>query len=233
VTSFLKYLRYWVFIGTNWNFPLAFFTILHEIRGEKKYQVDTIRLDRLHHLQVTGDNRQHASIYQACNYYVLEKGFDFMTARGIREPLVDFGCGKGRVLAVAARYGFTEITGVEFSPALCALAEKNLDVVRPIYPGARFTVVCEDATRYHIGPRERVFFFFNPFDEVVLLAVVKNLLASLREHPRQVYVLYANAVHRDVLLSAGFEELFQFRKMTYLEMTIFTMNPGEDPVDRE
>ncbi|HVZ95256.1 MAG TPA: hypothetical protein VG847_00170, partial [Chitinophagaceae bacterium] len=66
--NFFKYLRYWFFIGTNWNFILAFFTLSHEIRGERKYHVDTIQLDRLNNLAVKGSNMLHASIYQGCNY---------------------------------------------------------------------------------------------------------------------------------------------------------------------
>ena len=45
--KFIYYLRYFFFIGMNWNFRLAFFTIYHEIRGERKYHLNSIGLDRL------------------------------------------------------------------------------------------------------------------------------------------------------------------------------------------
>ena len=36
-------------------------------------------------------------------------------------------------------------------------------------------------------------FFFNPFDEVIMSAVVENILESLyKNHPRKIIIAYAN-----------------------------------------
>jgi hypothetical protein len=78
----------------NWNFPLAFFSIYHEIRGERKYNLDTIELDRLKKITVKGDNLDHGSIYQACNYFILEKGFNYLKSINENKNFTDFGCGK-------------------------------------------------------------------------------------------------------------------------------------------
>ena len=43
--------------------------------------------------------------------------------------LVDIGCGKGRVLMMAAEYAFREIVGVELDPALARVARNNLSRV--------------------------------------------------------------------------------------------------------
>jgi SAM-dependent methyltransferase len=40
---------------------------------------------------------------------------------------VDFGCGKGRVLLVAATYPFRRVIGVEFSNDLCETAGENVE----------------------------------------------------------------------------------------------------------
>ncbi|HVZ96457.1 MAG TPA: class I SAM-dependent methyltransferase, partial [Chitinophagaceae bacterium] len=154
--------------------------------------------------------------------YVLEKGFGYLSRLCEKDSFVDFGCGKGRALAVAAYYGFKNITGIDFSPALCSIAEENIDGIKALYPGTAFNILCEDAVNYKIPKDQAVFFFFNPFDEVVMLTVVKNMLASLKENPRKVYVMYANSVYKEIFLSAGFEEIYYFRKMRYLEMTILT-----------
>ncbi len=215
-----SYIRYWFFIGTNWNFTLAFFTISHEIRGEKKYKVNTIKVDWLKDGNVKGKNFIHSSIYQACNYYVLEKGFDHLSILCKKDNFIDFGCGKGRALAVAAHYGFKNITGIDFSPVLSSIAKKNIDGLKSLYPDTTFNIMCEDVVNYKIPNDQTVFFFFNPFDEVVMLSVVKKILASLKDNPRKIYVMYANSVHKEVFLSAGFEEVYHFREMTYLEMTI-------------
>lgn len=56
-----------------------------------------------------------------------------------------------------------------------------------------------DVTDYEIEDEQNVFFFFNPFDDVVLEAVVKNLERSLRRKPREIAIVYYNPVHSHVL----------------------------------
>src|SRR5260370_34903991 len=43
---------------------------------------------------------------------------------------VDLGCGKGRVLANAARYAFKSVIGVDFAKQLCEASKSNLERVR-------------------------------------------------------------------------------------------------------
>jgi SAM-dependent methyltransferase len=226
--KFIYYIKYWYFIGINWSFPLAFFSIYHEIKGENKYELDTIELDRLKTINIKGDNIHHSSIYQACNYYILEKGFEFLENIKENNNLVDFGCGKGRAIAVAANYGFAKITGIDFAKALCVAAEKNVRKKKLLFPSTSFTIICEDVINYEIEPDQHVFFFFNPFDEVIMLAVVKNILSSLRAKPRKAWIMYANPVHKEIFLSAGFVEEYYLRKLKYLELSILSKEPEEE-----
>lgn len=221
--NLLYYLRYFYFISSNWNVKLAAFTLYHEIKGEKKYQTNTLNIDRLHHLNIAGENLKHASIYQAVNYFILEKAFDFFKGDFKDKSFVDFGCGKGRVMIVAAHYGFKSITGIEFADQLCKEANRNTSLIKRDFPSATFNIHCMDAVNYKIRPEENVFFFFNPFDEVVMLQVVKNLLNSIKENPRKVHILYVNPLHKDLFLSAGFQEVFYFKKMTYIELSILSV----------
>jgi SAM-dependent methyltransferase len=218
----IYYLRYFFFIGVNWNFGLAFFTICHEIKGERKYNLNSIGLDKLRTLSLKGDNLVHSSIYQACNYYILENGFNYLKSINENNNIVDFGCGKGRVLVVAAYFEFKNITGIDFAKALCILAEQNIQRTKLLYPSAKFNVVCDDVVNYKIKKEQNVFFFFNPFDEVVMLEVVKNILTSLKERSRKVYIMYVNPVHKEIFLSAGFEEEYYKRKLHYIELSILS-----------
>ena len=215
----------------NWNFPLAFFSIYHEIRGERKYNLDTIELDRLKTITVKGDNLDHSSIYQACNYYILEKGFNYLRSIHENKNFTDFGCGKGRSIIVAAYYGFTNITGIDFAKVLCLLADKNVHNTQPLFPLAKFNIICDDVVNYKIQNDQTVFFFFNPFDEVIMLKVVKNILASAKEKERKIYIMYANPVHKEIFLSAGFEEKYYFKKLRYLELSILSRVQNEESQD--
>ncbi|MEO8109183.1 MAG: class I SAM-dependent methyltransferase [Ginsengibacter sp.] len=216
------YLKYFFFIGSHWNFRLAFFTIWNEIKGEKKYNIRTIELDRLSMLSIKGDNLSHASIYQGANYYLLEKAFDYLASIHENKNIVDFGCGKGRVLVVAAYYGFSKIIGIDFARALCVAAEQNIQKVKGFYPDSQFSVIYDDVINYKITADENAFFFFNPFDEVVMLQVVKNILQSLKESPRHVTIIYLNPVHKEIFLSAGFEEEYYLKRLGYLELSILS-----------
>jgi len=220
--KFLYYFKYFYFIAKNWNVKLAAFTVYHEMKGEKKYHLQTVKINRLNDEKIDSENLIHASIYQASSYYLVEKAFTFLKDEKVNRNIIDFGCGKGRVLVLAAYFGFKKITGIDFSKNLCVEAEANIEKIAPVFPATVFNVICSDATKYKIEKDENCFFFFNPFDEVVMLKVVRNILSSLKENQRKVYVVYINPLHKEVFLSAGFEEEWHFRKMEYLEFSILS-----------
>lgn len=221
------YVKYFLFIGRNWNYRLAFFTIYHEIRGERKYGLDTGKIDFLKNERIESRNLSHASIYQASGYYLLEKAFGYLQEeQQIDGGLVDFGCGKGRVLLVAAHYGFKKITGIDFSKVLCAEAEKNISKIRSHFPEASARISCGDAADYAVQEDDTVFFFFNPFNEKVMLPVVRNILGSFKKAPREIKVLYLNPVHKEIFLSAGFTEEYHLLRLTYIELSVLVMRPS-------
>jgi hypothetical protein len=218
----LYYLKYFYFIARNWNVRLAAFTVYHEIKGEKKYQLETVKVDTLQNQKIKSGNLKHASIYQATNYFLIEHAFDFLKNEEVNLHLVDYGSGKGRIMVVAAYYGFKKITGIDFSKSLCHEAEINIEKIKLGFPSVDFEIICDDAVNYSIKNDDTVFFFFNPFDEVVMLQVVKNILASLKKNERKIYVVYVNPLHQEIFLSAGFEEEYYFKKMEYLEFVILS-----------
>lgn len=227
--KYFYYLRLFFFIAFNWNIRLAWFTVSHEIRGEKKYKLNTSKIEDAKKLSVKGHNAEHAELYQGANYYLLEKVLDHLRTIAANQNLLDFGCGKGRVLAVAAYYGFFKITGVEFAKELCEVARKNIIPVQQKFPDKIFNVICTDAVDHKIENDTNIFFFFNPFDEVVMLTVVKNILLSLKENPREAYVVYINPVHKEIFMSAGFEQIFHYEKLKYIQATIFMLAVTHTP----
>lgn len=125
-----------------------------------------------------------------------------------RGTFVDVGCGKGRVLMLAAMHGFERVTGVDYSPSLCAAARHNLEALHAA-EGLRFdaTIHAMDAVDYAFQPGDTVVFLYNPFDDVVLRRVLENLRASLAAHPRTLRVIYHKPVWRSVIGESGlFEE---------------------------
>lgn len=166
---------------------------------DHKYKTDTINRISLQALTVTGANKERGSFYQptmALSFNRLLKAMS-LPPEGV---LVDFGCGKGRVLLLAVLGGMKKAVGIEFSPQLCRIAESNINIVEKA-KGARLniTVIEGDVTDYEIEDDQNVFFFFNPFDDVVLEAVVENMKKSLRRKPREVAIVYYNPVHSHIM----------------------------------
>ena len=53
---------------------------------------------------------------------------------------------------------------------------------------------------------------------------VKKILLSLKENPREAYVVYINPVHKEIFMSAGFEQIYHLQKLKYIEASIFMLD---------
>lgn len=126
---------------------------------------------------------------------------------------VDFGCGKGRVLLVAAQLGFRRVQGIEISPQLAEIARQNLRAYRgPRASIEHVEVTCGDARRARLPGEDTVFHFYHPFEGEVLRAVLDNIRASVEAHPRRIRVLYLGAFQGalDVLSEFDFLKRLKF-----------------------
>jgi hypothetical protein len=111
---------------------------------------------------------------------------------GLQEfTFVDLGSGKGRVLLMAAQYGFKRIVGVEFMPEWHRIAETNIRKFIAQYGIASpIESFCMDAREFNFPAGPLVVYLFNPFPEPVLAAVLEKLRQSWVANPRPVFVAY-------------------------------------------
>ncbi len=123
-----------------------------------------------------------------------------------RFSFLDLGCGKGRALLLAARRPFHSIIGVELHPTLARIAEQNLrTVTRPTHLAAadlrcsRITVLAADATTLDYPQTPLLVYLYHPFLAPVLRRCLFNLERSLRDHPREAWLLYINPESARVL----------------------------------
>jgi SAM-dependent methyltransferase len=136
---------------------------------------------------------------QRATFYVPTRARPFLSfLRYTQVPatgtFVDFGCGKGRALFVAAQYGFRSVVGIEFSPLLCQAAERNLERLQPHVPATRFELIYGDAGEYAVRPHDSVFYFYDPFDDGVIERCLSHINASIETAPRPVSVIYHNNI---------------------------------------
>ncbi|MBK8495061.1 MAG: class I SAM-dependent methyltransferase [Chitinophagaceae bacterium] len=208
----------------NWDLRIAVYTIRHEIKGEKKYGINTTGQDELINLEDIGIDITHATIYMPVNYALLEQIFNQLNFEPVNgKPLkhfLDIGCGKGRALCMAAHYGFTKVTGLDFSRSLCEGATENLEKTKQQVPGLQYTVINNDAFYFEIPQDVDCIFLFNPFDEIIMSAVVNNIFSSLQNNPRKISIIYVNPLHKELFLKAGYTQTWQTKKMKYIEAVI-------------
>jgi hypothetical protein len=171
-------------------------------RREREY-------DRLHGVETSGiisPARLTHDSAMAVNAYAYQ-GVDPWAACAVLERLpidfkqyafVDLGSGKGRFLMCARPFGFRNLTGVEFSPKLCAIARRNharLKSRDPLYPD--WDIICADAGTYEFsGPT--VLCMFNPFGPEVM----RRVLARVKPDTCT-YVVYFNPKHADLWEQQG------------------------------
>lgn len=124
---------------------------------------------------------------------------------------------------MAAHHGYTHTTGIDFSKELCDDAIINLNTTKQKFPLLQYNIIIKDAVNFEIPAEVDFIFLFNPFDVVIMGAVVFNIMESAREYPREIIVAYANPLYEELFLEEGFTEIFHTKEMKYLEAVILKL----------
>ncbi len=216
----MHYLKYFFYLATNWNVNIAWHIIQNEIRGEKKYGINTTGADDLKHLEKKGIDISHATIYMPVSYDLLEMFFTEIKLSTFHH-FVDIGCGKARAMCVAAAFGINKISGIELSKELYNAAKANIQITEQNYSSAEIQIYNNDAFYFAIDDDVDCIFMFNPFDETIMNGVMENIETSLDNNPRDMTIIYINPMEKHVLLEWGYEEIFHYKKKHYLEGSVF------------
>jgi hypothetical protein len=167
---------------------------------DARYGIDTHGAVELSDLGIAAADRQD---YMPAGLHTLRR---ILPRRDVRcvDVFVDFGSGKGRtVLQAAMQYPFRRVYGVELSPDLHAVAERNLRLVSRRLRCGDVRLVCCDALDFEIPDDVTVASFHNPFGGETFQAVIRRVLDSLDRAPRRLRVIYVNPVEESVLLRTG------------------------------
>ena len=117
-----------------------------------------------------------------------------------RFTFVDLGSGKGRALLVASEFPFARIVGVERDARLHEIASRNVQRFRS--RSQRCTdIEClhRDALQFPFPTGPLVVYMYTPFRPPVLVPLLRNLQASYARQPRDIILLYAAPLHREVV----------------------------------
>ena len=182
---------------------------MFELYHEYKLGADTSYVIPRQELDGDSDALGHATDYFPSSYLVLHEAFSSIGSDCRDAVLVDYGCGMGRALMFASTLPIKRMIGVELSPSLCAAATRNLQ--RLYRQSGRFeprwTIVNADARVFAVPGDANLFYFFNPFDAMVLGQVLDNVIESVRAAPRKCIFIYANPLHEIEFISRGFRKM--------------------------
>src|SRR5215471_9439168 len=166
--TIFKYISHFWYVAINWNIWMAFFMLYDNIRGSIKYGSNTFAPVELKNLTIVNGDVKKASRYEAVSFYMLEHLFTAFRKLSPNTSIVDLGCGKGRVMMVAAHFGFRRMTGIDFAKEVCEDAITNMTKKENQFPNITWKVINANVENYDISPDDSVFFMFNPFDYSIL-----------------------------------------------------------------
>ncbi len=135
---------------------------------------------------------------------------------------IDYGSGKGRVLVLATLSGFNKVVGIEFERTLCDTARRNLVTLKRAGITVPVEIINQDAAAFPIPVEASTFYFYNPFDEQVMSAVLERIQQSLHFKPRPHIIIYMNPTCHEVFIKAGFH--LQYRGDSSVGQTFHLYN---------
>lgn len=146
--------------------------------------------DHLLHIKTTGRDDSHSDQYkypyEPTPYSVLERLANSSYIRK-KQVLIDYGCGKGRVDFFLSYQTRCRSIGIEYDDHIYEAACENL---KTCISKDKVTILHTDAEKYVVPEDVDHCFFFNPFSIEILKKVMKQVLVSYYEAPRDIYLYF-------------------------------------------
>ncbi|MBO4337858.1 MAG: SAM-dependent methyltransferase [Lachnospiraceae bacterium] len=132
----------------------------------------------------------HIYPYEPTSYSVLER----LAESGLiteRDHLLDYGCGKARILIYMHYKTGCRASGVEMMRDFYDVGKANVEsydktICRPRGKSCGIELICGAAQTYELPPTVNRIFFFNPFSVEVFESVMKRVMDSFYENSRRI-----------------------------------------------
>ncbi len=139
--------------------------------------------------------------YQPVDYATFRAAMKHLPSHDGPSAFIDYGCGKGRAVLLAAQMPFQKVLGVEISEDLCNAARENIENAQRHLQCKDVQIINADATRF-VPPKDvSVVFMYNPFDAHIVQQVLDRLHESLLANPRPFSVVYVLPKCREDVLA--------------------------------
>ena len=160
-------------------------------------------LDTSSQLKLPIHGREDRILYVPSPWHVIPRALRYI---GVSEhdTFIDFGCGKGRTLHQAAQWPFGRVIGVEVSPELAELGRNVLAARSHQHRCHDVEIVVSDVRDFTVPDDFTVGYFFRPFGDRTLEAVLQAIVESIDRNPRRVRLIYVwPSTSRSTIVATG------------------------------
>ena len=121
------------------------------------------------------------------------------------DAIFDYGCGKGGALVSFLDYGFSQVGGIEFEPQIYDVLKENMD---KLGLKEKVELLYGDAGELN-EPLDKYnwFYFYNPFDQVILRKCIENIVDSYGRNKRRIHLIFFSAQNYSCIEETGFFRL--------------------------
>lgn len=143
-------------------------------------------------LRIATGNLRWTLPYQPSSENIFRRALQCVTVRHSDYLFIDIGAGKGLILLRAAEYPFKSVIGIEFSESLARVALENVRTYNNERQCRDIQCICGDATEFTLPSEPSVLYLFNPFQGKLMDRMIEKIKLSLRESPRDLWIIYVN-----------------------------------------
>jgi cyclopropane fatty-acyl-phospholipid synthase-like methyltransferase len=139
-------------------------------------------------------------IFYGTNSYAATRNVLKSLHLGPDDIFVDLGCGKGRVVCLAAQMPIKKVIGVDDDPAMCAFAVRNAETMKKRLAPISIDQKKAQDFEYTTGT---VFYMFNPFGPETLGQILQKMKEGLALVSRRIRIVYSTPAEEDQLRGSG------------------------------
>jgi len=168
-------------------------TVKNNLAFDIIYQTDTYKYEQINDLKLSSNNKSDAYGYIPTPINIFLPVISKLPINFKDFTYLDIGSGKGRTLLLATRFKFKEIIGIEFSPELNNIANKNISSYLSINPFEnQISSKCVDACEYVFPKKPFVLFMYNPFNDKIIKKFLNRIEVFLKDNDLEIYIIYYN-----------------------------------------
>ena len=161
---------------------------------DRRWGTDTSREVTMSALDYPAALRRSSHHYQASGPHLLDQAIACAGIEPAGFTFIDLGCGKGRVVLLAAARGFRAAIGVEYSPLLTAIARANAEAFIARGGAAHAPAFWQGNAADYPPPDGDLFvYLYNSFGADILSSCLDRLEAAKHAAPqRRIVLVYVN-----------------------------------------